>query len=81
VPIKLRAIGHVSVAWVPKDALTPILQSNPAAGQDMLDGLVAFQAIAAEAFKDLPVQTDARADVFHRLLAGMRRLHGLAQRH
>ena len=81
VPIKLRAIGHVSVAWVPKAALTPILQSNPAAGQDMLDGLVAFQAIAAEAFKDLPVQTDAHADVFHRLLAGMRRLHGLTQRH
>jgi small-conductance mechanosensitive channel/CRP-like cAMP-binding protein len=81
VPIKLRAIGHVSVAWVPKAALTPILQANPAAGQDMLDGLVAFQAIAAEAFKDLPVHTDSRVDIFHRLLAGMRRLHGLSQRH
>jgi small-conductance mechanosensitive channel/CRP-like cAMP-binding protein len=81
VPIKLRAIGHVSVAWVPKAALTPILQANPAAGQDMLDGLVAFQAIAAEAFKDLPVQTDSHADIFHRLLAGMRRLHGLSHKH
>jgi small-conductance mechanosensitive channel/CRP-like cAMP-binding protein len=81
VPIKLRAIGHVSVAWVPKTALTPILQANPAAGQDMLDGLVAFQAIAAEAFKDLPVHTDSHADIFHRLLAGMRRLHGLSQKH
>src|SRR6187402_1865027 len=81
VPIKLCAIGHVSVAWVPKTALTPILQANPAAGQDMLDGLVAFQAIASEAFKDLPVQTASHADLFHRLLAGMRRLHGLSQRH
>ncbi|MGY3230741.1 small-conductance mechanosensitive channel/CRP-like cAMP-binding protein [Luteibacter sp. HA06] len=81
VPIKLRAIGHVSVAWVPKTALTPILQANPAAGQDMLDGLVAFQAIAAEAFKDLPVHADSHADIFHRLLAGMRRLHGLSQKH
>jgi small-conductance mechanosensitive channel/CRP-like cAMP-binding protein len=81
VPIKLRAIGHVSVAWVPKTALTPILQANPSAGQDMLDGLVAFQAIASEAFKDLPVNPESHADIFHRLLAGMRRLHGLSQRH
>lgn len=81
VPIKLRAIGHVSVAWVPKAALTPILQSNPAVGQDMLDELVAFQAIATDAFKDVPTHTDVHADIFHRLLAGMRRLHGLSQRH
>ena len=81
VPIKLCAIGHVSVAWVPKAALTPILQANPAAGQDMLDGLVAFQAIASEAFKDLPVHADSHADIFHRLLASMRRLHSLKPRH
>jgi small-conductance mechanosensitive channel/CRP-like cAMP-binding protein len=76
-PIKLRAMGPVSAAWLPKAALTPIIQLNPAVGQDMLNGLLAFQAAASRAFKDVPLPVEAKGDLLHRLLAGMRRIHGV----
>jgi small-conductance mechanosensitive channel len=76
-PIKLRAIGEVYVALLHKDALTPILQQNPEVAKSMLDSLVAYQASEAEALKELPSHTTDPDDIFHRLLTGMRRLHGI----
>lgn len=75
--IKLRAVSKVSMFLLRKEALTPILQQNPEVAKSMLDSLVAYEAKAAEMVNELPTHTTERGDIFHRLLAGMRRLHGI----
>lgn len=44
----------------------------------MLDSLIAFQAEEAEILNELPSPVVEEGGLFGRLLAGMRRLHGMA---
>jgi small-conductance mechanosensitive channel/CRP-like cAMP-binding protein len=76
--IKLRAISKVAIARLGKDAITPILQQHPEVAKAMLDSLIAYQAEEAEILSELPSPTVETGGIFGRLLAGMRRLHGMA---
>ena len=77
-PITLRAVTRVSIFLLHKEALTPILQQNPEVAKSMLESLMAYEAKAAELLNEVPVNTATRGDLFHRLLSGMRRLHGIS---
>jgi small-conductance mechanosensitive channel len=76
--IKVRAISKVAIARLGKDAITPILQQHPEVAKAMLDSLIAFQAEEAEILNELPSPVVEEGGLFGRLLAGMRRLHGMA---
>jgi hypothetical protein len=43
----------------------------------MLESLMTYEAKAAQLLSEVPVSEQGREDVFHRLLSGMRRLHGI----
>lgn len=76
-PIVLRAVSKVSIVLLHKDALTPILQQNPEVAKSMLESLMTYEAKAAQLLSEVPDSEQGREDVFHRLLSGMRRLHGI----
>ena len=75
--IKLRAVSKVVVVRLKKDALTPILKAHPEIGKDMLNCLLDYQAKVAEIDREIPANGDGHESLMHRLLDGMRRLHGL----
>jgi len=75
--IKLRAISKVSTVRLGKDAITPLLRQHPELAKAMLDSLIAFQLKGEAVLRDLPIPIVQAGGVFHRLLAGMRRLHGI----
>jgi small-conductance mechanosensitive channel/CRP-like cAMP-binding protein len=76
--IKLRAISKVAIARLCKDAITPILQQHPEVAKAMLASLIAYQTRESEVLSELPTPVVETSGIFARLLAGMRRLHGIA---
>jgi CRP-like cAMP-binding protein len=76
--IKLRAISKVTVARLSKDAITPILQQYPEVAKAMLASLIAYQTKEAEVLSELPLPVIEASGIFARLLAGMKRLHSIA---
>jgi len=77
-PIMLRAVTKVSIVLLHKDALTPILQQNPEVAKSMLESLMEYEAKAAKLLNEIPMSETGPGDIFHRLLSGMRRLHGIS---
>jgi small-conductance mechanosensitive channel len=75
--IKLQAIGKVMIVRLKKEALTPVLQAHPEVAQDMLEALLEYQARVDEIIKEIPVGSATQEGLFHRLVEGMRRMHGL----
>jgi len=78
--IKLRAISKVGTVRLDKDAITPILHQHPEIANAMLDSLIACQQKGEEVLRELPMPVVEASGVFSRLLAGMRRLHGIANK-
>jgi hypothetical protein len=67
----------VLIVRLKKGALTPLLQEHPEIAKDMLDGLLNYQAKVAEIVREIPVNGKDQGSVVHRLLEGIRRMHGL----
>jgi len=65
----------VLIVQLKKGALTPLLQEHPEIAKDMLDGLLNYQAKVAEIVREIPGKD--QGSVVHRLLEGIRRMHGL----
>lgn len=76
-PIKLQAVGKVAIVRLKKEALTPILREHPEIAQDMLDELLDYQQKVAEIIREVPTDGANHESLIHRLLEGMRRMHGL----
>jgi len=78
VPLKLRAVGKVSVAILRRDALTPILRDHPDVSRAMLDLLVEYQARVGALESEIPATPSEKGiHLLQRLRAGMRRMHNL----
>jgi len=75
--IRLKAVTRVTTYRLPREALTPVLQSNPEVVQRMVDWLVAYRSRAAATLDAIPDQVDGKAGIASRLIEGMRRFHGL----
>jgi small-conductance mechanosensitive channel/CRP-like cAMP-binding protein len=75
--IRLQALTRVVAYRLPREALTPVLQSNPEVAQHMVDWLVAYRSRAAATLDAIPEEMGVHAGLAGRLLEGMRRLHGL----
>jgi small-conductance mechanosensitive channel len=75
--LRLEALTRVVTYRLPREALTPVLQSNPEVAQNMIDWLVAYQSRAAATLDAIPESVGSRGSLAKRLIEGMRRLHGM----
>jgi small-conductance mechanosensitive channel len=75
--VRLEAFTRVVAYRLPREALTPVLQSNPEVGQRMIDWLVAYQSRAAATLDAIPEHVGGKGGLAGRLIEGMRRLHGM----
>jgi small-conductance mechanosensitive channel/CRP-like cAMP-binding protein len=75
--VRLEALTRVVTYRLPREALTPVLQSNPEVGQRMIDWLMAYRSRAAATLDAIPDHVGGKTGLAARLIEGMRRLHGM----